>query len=152
MDLSAFLFDNLPQPQENYEQIQDDCHQYLSKLNYNKSLFRIQSPELSIQDDCLSNVNDQSFEIGLGELKLSHELKNEITENDIKSFPKKAQKTQKLNKKRKRQNGPLSEQEFIDIMKKLDQCQQVMNMIDNMSLVLNRFKCQLQQQRFERIQ
>ncbi|CAD8071521.1 unnamed protein product [Paramecium sonneborni] len=152
MDLSSFLFDNLPQPQDNYEQIQDDCHQQKSKLNFNKSLFRIQSPEPSIQGDCLSNINDQSFEIGLGEFKLSNEEKNGITEEQFKNFPKKALKIQKLEKKKKYQNRPLSEKEFIGIMKKLGQCQQVMNMIDNMTIILNRFVYSLQQEQYKMIQ
>ncbi|CAD8045422.1 unnamed protein product [Paramecium primaurelia] len=152
MEISSFLYDNLPQPQENLEQISDDCHLYISKSNYNKSIFRIQSPDPSIQEDCFYNGNDQSFEIKQGEFQFLIDEKNATNKEQYKGPTKKAQKTQKLFNKRKLKNGPLSETEFIDIMKKLDQCQQVMNMIDNMTIILDKFKCQLQQQKIKRIE
>ncbi|CAD8062133.1 unnamed protein product [Paramecium sonneborni] len=148
MDISAFLYDNLPQPQENNDIISEECHQYLSKLNFNKSLFRMQSPEPSIQDDCFQNENDQSFDVDFGDLKyVNDEKKCPFDEEGDIQCSKKIQKAKKLKKKSKDRNGPLSEKEFIEIMKKLEQCQQVMNMIDNMSMILNGFKLQLQKQR-----
>ncbi|CAK66846.1 unnamed protein product (macronuclear) [Paramecium tetraurelia] len=146
MEISGFLYDNLPQPQENHEQISEDCHLYRTKSKYIKSIFRIQSPDPSIQEDCFSNGNDQSFEIGQGEFQYVSEEKNSNKKEQFKGFTKRAQKTKKLEKKRKLKNGPLSETEFIDIMKKLEQCQQVMNMIDNMVTILNQFKGSVQQQ------
>ncbi|CAD8069383.1 unnamed protein product [Paramecium sonneborni] len=152
MDISAFLYDNLPQPQGNNDLIQEECHQYLSKLNFNKTLFRMQSPEPSIQDDCFQNEND-SFDVNFGDFKYVNDEKKYPSdeEGDIQCL-KKIQKAKKLKKKSKDRYGPLSEKEFIEIMKKLEQCQQVMNMIDNMSMILNGFKVQLQKQGISALQ
>ncbi|CAD8157565.1 unnamed protein product [Paramecium pentaurelia] len=152
MDISGYLYDNLPQLLENQEEFQDECPQFISKLNYNKSLFRIQSPEPSIQGDCLTNGNDQSYEIALGEFKFHTEEKNGNSQEQLKGPSKKTSKAKKLDNKRKQKNRPLSEEEFVDIMKKLEQCQYVIGMIDNMVIILNGFKSQLQQQTMDRTQ
>ncbi|CAD8054867.1 unnamed protein product [Paramecium primaurelia] len=144
MDQSAFLYDNLPQPLENNDLMSEECHQYISKMNLNKTLFRIQSPEPSIQDDFLQNEIDQSFDVDF--MYVNDENKYPYDEDEDIQCSKKIQKAKKLKKKNKDKRGPLSEKEFIEIMKKLEQCQQVMNMIDNMTMILNGFKHQLQKQ------
>ncbi|CAD8147945.1 unnamed protein product [Paramecium octaurelia] len=147
MDISPFLYDNLPQPQENNYLIQEECHQYLSKLNFNKTLFRMQSPEPSIQDDCFQNENEKSFEVDFADFNyLNHQRKLSSDDEEEIQCSKKLLKAKKLRKKSKNRDGPLSEKEFIEIMKKLDQCHQIMSMIDSMSKIVNTFKLQLQKQ------
>ncbi|CAD8146887.1 unnamed protein product [Paramecium octaurelia] len=145
MDQSAFLYDNLPQPLENNDLNSEECHQYLSKLNLNKTLFRIHSPEPSIQDDYFENEIDQSFDVDC--MYVNDKNKCDSDEDGNIQCSKKIQKARKLKKKSHNRRGPLSEKEFIDIIKKLEQCQQVMNMIDNMTQILKGFKHQLQKQR-----
>ncbi|CAD8151272.1 unnamed protein product [Paramecium pentaurelia] len=148
MDINPFLYDNLPQPQENNDLIQEECHQYLSKLNFNKTIFRMQSPEPSIQDDCFKNENEKSFDVDFVDFNyINEEKKFSSDDEEFNQCSKKIQKVKKLKKKSKNRNGPLSEKEFTEIMKKIDQCQQIMNMIENMSMIVNRFKLQLEKQR-----
>ncbi|CAD8159929.1 unnamed protein product [Paramecium octaurelia] len=145
MDISGYLYHNLLYSLENREEIQDGCRQQTSKLNYHKSLFRIQSLEPSIQGDCPSNENDQLYEIGIREFNNHTEEKNGNQKLLQNSPSKKTQKTKKFYKKKQQKNKPLSEEEFIDIMKKLEQFQCVMKMIDNMAMILKGYQNQLLQ-------
>ncbi|CAK71472.1 unnamed protein product (macronuclear) [Paramecium tetraurelia] len=150
MDISGYLYHNLPYQLENREEIQDGCYQQASKLNFHKSLLRIYSPEPSIQGDSNSNENDQMYEIGIREFNIHKEEKNGNLNLQENCPSKKVQKTKKLNKKRQYKNRPLSEEEFIDIMKRIEQFQCVMKMIDHMTMILKEYQNQLLHQNINR--